>query len=362
MEGDHVTDSGTLAPQPPAGMPVPASRPRDTDVLGRRVVAALIDLAILTVVLVLLAATIGEFDLAGVQASVTLDGVPALPYFGLVFLYYLGFEVATGRTVGKLLVGLQVVGNDWARPSAGHVVVRTVLRAVDGLPVFYLVGFVVMLATGERRQRLGDLAASTIVVRAAPIRYRGLVAVLLVVALVSGAVLSFATLANPSTTHQAHGVTFEYPVGWRDVTDDTTRDPADNEIWSVTLHATETDGVAIVALPTQPEPITADKLDAVKQYATPFFRELYALRGGSMRDGPSESTVAGLPALRYQGDELFNGTPVEVTRVRILGATTEYLFACQYTRAHAAEITQGCEQILSTFAVGSASEHEAARA
>ena len=39
---------------------------------------------------------------------------------------------------------------------------RTVLRLVDGLGV-YLVGLIAMLATGERRQRLGDLAAGTIV-------------------------------------------------------------------------------------------------------------------------------------------------------------------------------------------------------
>jgi uncharacterized RDD family membrane protein YckC len=141
---------------------VPASPPHTTDVLGLRIVAALIDLAILTVVFVVLAATIGEFDLAGGEFSITLNGVPALLFYSLVFLYYLGFEAATGRTVGKLLVGLQVVeNNNWARPSAGHVAVRTVLRAIDGLPVCYLVGFVVMLATGKRHLRLGDLAAST---------------------------------------------------------------------------------------------------------------------------------------------------------------------------------------------------------
>jgi hypothetical protein len=72
--------------------------------------------------------------------------------------------------------------------------------------------------------------------------------------------------------------------------------------------------------------------------------------------------VAGLPALRYHGDAVFGGTSVEITRVQVFGTTEEYLFTCQYTRAYAAEITQGCEQILSTFAVESGSEHEAERA
>jgi len=44
--------------------------------------------------------------------------------------------------------------------------VRTLLRIVDWLPALYLVGFIAMLATGERRMRLGDLAARTRVARA----------------------------------------------------------------------------------------------------------------------------------------------------------------------------------------------------
>jgi uncharacterized RDD family membrane protein YckC len=45
------------------------------------------------------------------------------------------------------------------------VAVRTVLRVIDGL-FLYLVGLVVMLVTGERRGRLGDLAAGTMIVSA----------------------------------------------------------------------------------------------------------------------------------------------------------------------------------------------------
>ena len=41
--------------------------------------------------------------------------------------------------------------------------IRTVLRLIDGL-FFYLVGFVSVLASGKN-QRLGDMAAHTLVVR-----------------------------------------------------------------------------------------------------------------------------------------------------------------------------------------------------
>ncbi len=39
------------------------------------------------------------------------------------------------------------------------------MRLVDFLPVLYLVGLVVLLSTGTRQQRLGDLLAGTTVIR-----------------------------------------------------------------------------------------------------------------------------------------------------------------------------------------------------
>ena len=39
------------------------------------------------------------------------------------------------------------------------------LRVIDGV-FFYLVGLIVMMATGERRGRLGDLAGGTMIVSA----------------------------------------------------------------------------------------------------------------------------------------------------------------------------------------------------
>ena len=50
-------------------------------------------------------------------------------------------------------------------PDEREIALRTVLRLVDGIG-FYVVGLVVMLRTGERRQRLGDIVAGTAVVDA----------------------------------------------------------------------------------------------------------------------------------------------------------------------------------------------------
>jgi Tol biopolymer transport system component/uncharacterized RDD family membrane protein YckC len=147
---------------------------RHESLLGRRIGAALIDLALLFGLLVVLALAIGESEVEGGGVSISLHGADAWLYFALVLLYYFGLEAALGQTIGKLLLGLRVAGPDEGRPSVFRVAARTLLRIVDWLPLLYLVGFVALLATGPRRRRLGDLAAGTGVVRAQPARNRNL--------------------------------------------------------------------------------------------------------------------------------------------------------------------------------------------
>ena len=84
--------------------------------------------------------------------------------FVVEWFYYVVFEVAMdGQSVGKRLLGLRVV------KVAGHPigfydsVLRNLLRAADALPLTYAAGVISVLLT-RRFQRLGDLAAGTIVV------------------------------------------------------------------------------------------------------------------------------------------------------------------------------------------------------
>jgi uncharacterized RDD family membrane protein YckC len=69
-----------------------------------------------------------------------------------------------GQTVGKRVLKLRVVDEGGRGLSGGQVVVRNLLRAIDMLPLFYGVGGIFHVLTA-RCQRLGDLAAGTIVVR-----------------------------------------------------------------------------------------------------------------------------------------------------------------------------------------------------
>jgi len=141
-------------------------QPRDsTDVVGRRIGAGLVDFAVLFVLFVVLGLILGDSEAGEGRVSVNLNGGPALIFLALSLLYYFACEAASGRTLGKLLLGVRVVSADGLRAGPGQVAARTALRLIDGI-LFYLVGLIAILATGERRQRLGDLAAKTVVTRA----------------------------------------------------------------------------------------------------------------------------------------------------------------------------------------------------
>ena len=163
---------GTPPPPPVPGYGVPVKRgeivagQRPRDVLGRRIGAAVIDVLLMAGVFFALAAGIGELETDGGEFSASLEGGDALLYFAIVLGYYFAFEAAFARTLGKLIFGVKVVSDTGERAGVGQIAGRTAMRVIDTLPVFYLVGFIAMLATGDRAKRLGDMAADTAVIRA----------------------------------------------------------------------------------------------------------------------------------------------------------------------------------------------------
>ncbi|MEW6306652.1 MAG: RDD family protein, partial [Verrucomicrobiota bacterium] len=93
--------------------------------------------------------------------------------FALMFLAFftiqIGYGIATewfwrGQTVGKRVLRLRVVDAHGLKLQFSQIVIRNLLRFVDSLPALYLLGGIVCLAS-RKAQRLGDLAANTIVVR-----------------------------------------------------------------------------------------------------------------------------------------------------------------------------------------------------
>jgi uncharacterized RDD family membrane protein YckC len=69
-----------------------------------------------------------------------------------------------GQTVGKRLMSVRVMDIQGLRLQFSQIVIRNLLRFIDSLPVCYLVGGLSCLLS-PKSQRLGDLAANTIVTR-----------------------------------------------------------------------------------------------------------------------------------------------------------------------------------------------------
>ena len=92
-------------------------------------------------------------------------GVMMLVWFLMDWLYPVVFEAGKrGATPGKRIVGLRVVQATGSPVTAGQAVVRNFLRFIDGMPLFtYAFGMTSCLAS-KRFQRLGDLAAGTVVI------------------------------------------------------------------------------------------------------------------------------------------------------------------------------------------------------
>jgi uncharacterized RDD family membrane protein YckC len=85
-------------------------------------------------------------------------------WFLINWWYPVLFEVlAHGATPGKKALGLTVINADGTPVGWGPAIVRNLLRQIDFLPFFYTAGLVTMLCN-RRFQRLGDLAAGTVVI------------------------------------------------------------------------------------------------------------------------------------------------------------------------------------------------------
>jgi uncharacterized RDD family membrane protein YckC len=173
---ETTTDPGTLAVRPRARTPSPGT-PLDTTVrlvTPERIVfqyplagpfhrfgAYLIDLAIWLLLVVV--ASIVSLVLA--LGSASGIGLFLVAYFVLTWGYGATCEgLFNGQTLGKRIVGIRVVSDRGVPITGAQAVLRNLVGAVDGLiPFFYLLGLASMVLT-RRFQRLGDLAAGTMVV------------------------------------------------------------------------------------------------------------------------------------------------------------------------------------------------------
>jgi uncharacterized RDD family membrane protein YckC len=144
----------------------PDAVPLDVDVatLGSRGIAYLIDLSVVLGGLLLI--QLAQLLLGGGGFVPGWFGIAVLlvAAFTLQFAYPIGFEVLwRGRTPGKAVLGLRVVTAEGLPVGFRHAAIRAVVGMIDLLGTLGLVAIVSSFSS-RRGQRLGDLAAGTIVV------------------------------------------------------------------------------------------------------------------------------------------------------------------------------------------------------
>jgi uncharacterized RDD family membrane protein YckC len=109
----------------------------------------------------------GAGKLAQIAGAVDNDLAVAISVGGF-FAISVGYGIVLewrwrGQTLGKRLLGLRVMDARGLRLHLPQIVLRNLLRLVDALPLLYLVGGIACFFS-RNGQRLGDLAANTVVV------------------------------------------------------------------------------------------------------------------------------------------------------------------------------------------------------
>ncbi len=140
--------------------------------LGSRGLAAMLDIVFLAVIMIteLIVGFLGVALVARVSGrALTLFGPWGIAFMVVVlFVTYWGYYIfgevfRNGRTWGKRVLRIRVVREDGSRVGVLESVIRNIVRIVDLLPGTYGFGVASVLLT-RRAQRLGDMAAGTVVI------------------------------------------------------------------------------------------------------------------------------------------------------------------------------------------------------
>ena len=120
--------------------------------VGTRIAAGIVDFIIMMLIIFPLSFLAGQS--MGLQLAFSFIGI----------LYFIVMEALKGQTVGKMALGIKVVKKDGSAISWQESIIRNLLRIVDALPFLYIIG-IACIAFTANKQRVGDMAASTLVVK-----------------------------------------------------------------------------------------------------------------------------------------------------------------------------------------------------
>jgi len=141
----------------------------ETPEFHKRFFAWVIDFAILFAYYIIISKTLNSIAATHTPADndlpflYNMSAVYLLFYLPLL-LYHLVCEIAmNGQSIGKKAIGIKVIGEDGGRAFLYQYLIRWLIRPFD----FYFFGLVALLTVvlTKKNQRLGDLAAGTLVIK-----------------------------------------------------------------------------------------------------------------------------------------------------------------------------------------------------
>lgn len=330
--------------------------------LGGRSLALVVDALVWLVVAIPLAASQGGLQASNGSFRMELTGVPFLVAVVAWLAYMTLAEATVGASLGKFLVGVRVRRADGGRLTVTGAVVRNLLRLIDALPYLipYLVGGVAV-ARSPQRQRLGDRAAGTVVVRT----HSGLpggdspilgplgppVVLGLGLILILAATYGFAAMTSHcdigNGVYDCHQVRFDYPRSWSVVRDVRVMTTGNLEFADV-VGLDAVNNVELQAYRLN-QPIDRGNVAQSQQEVSAAATQLAEALSGTVTDGPRRIEMGGLPGFSIRIEGRYEGQLFTVEGVFLARGTTQYFLECQFTPDLAREIRTGCGQVMRTF-------------
>ena len=137
--------------------------------IGSRFIALLVDYLIwgagLVVLIIVAVVVLPAMHAFNVKSAQWAEAIAIFIVFLVNWGYFTLFEAFwNGRTPGKRVARIRVIQRSGRSIGLLESMARNLVRYVDQLPFFYAVGVITMFVT-RQHQRLGDLAAGTLVVR-----------------------------------------------------------------------------------------------------------------------------------------------------------------------------------------------------
>lgn len=139
--------------------------------LGERIAARLIDLALFLVlyILIMIGSVVTDLSIGSSSGANEVFILVVLILIGASFVFYdLLFEIfMNGQSIGKKLMKIKVISLDGGQASMGQYMIRWLFRLVD-FSLSAGLGGLICVAVTDKKQRIGDIVAGTILIKTVP--------------------------------------------------------------------------------------------------------------------------------------------------------------------------------------------------